>query len=447
MNSNLIHKFVCLLGLVLLVLLPHQLVAQRNTLPDTLSSGAVMSILVAEPSPTEVYTLYGHAGFRVQDQAAGIDITFNYGIFDFGDSDLEFLARFVKGQTDYVVAPMHTMSYMEEYLGRGSQVTELVLNMNELEQARAWSYLLWNIRPENRTYRYSFFYDNCATRPLAIFAGSIANTLPHHTSTKPSDTYCRLELELPMGADSLQTWRSAINRLEGGYPWLVLGTDLGLGAETDAVMSTSDRAFLPNELIGLLMQSSISTYDAISPDSLLISRDRAVLKINHYGVPSAPPARAIWSYLWHPTTIFTLLLTLALLSLYRAYRKGTYCHAFHYSMLLATGLAGCILFYIAGLSEHAHRWPNYNLWVIHPLHLLALPLMALGGRWRLGYIYHFANFVAQCAFLVVAHFLPQHFNVAVHLASATLAVLSLAYILEHRSTLGKRRETSTNGAS
>ena len=134
-------------------------------LPRTLSADAHMSILVASPSPMQAYTMYGHAGYRVYDEQLGLDVTFNYGIFQFDDT---FLFRFVKGQTDYLVLPQPTSEYMDEYLSRGSRVEELHLNLRPDEQAKIWAYLLRNIQPEHRVYRYNFFRDNCATRLIDI---------------------------------------------------------------------------------------------------------------------------------------------------------------------------------------------------------------------------------------------------------------------------------------
>lgn len=58
--------------------------------------------------------------------------------------------------------------YVIEYQMRGSDITEQVLNLTQEEKEHIWDALLINYRPENRVYRYNFFFDNCATRPAAI---------------------------------------------------------------------------------------------------------------------------------------------------------------------------------------------------------------------------------------------------------------------------------------
>ncbi|MDO4691328.1 MAG: DUF4105 domain-containing protein [Porphyromonadaceae bacterium] len=428
-------------------------------LPDSLSTRAQMSILVASPSPMEVYTLYGHAGYRVQDSVQGIDVTFNYGIFDFSD---DFLPRFIKGQTDYIVVAQRTQDYMDEYLHRGSQVTELVLNLSPQVQANAWRYLLWNVQPENRTYRYNFFYDNCATRLVQICADAIRQTdriapiegtgemlrqvhrlqLPGAEveqnidvdADRPWKYIPRVGINVGVNKYSL-SWRDLINELEGEFPWLVLGTDLALGMPTDEKMADAERIFLPHLLQEALEQSSYLEYHERLSDGVVESREVLVEQeagiiahVNTYGEHAPLESRPWESYLTHPIVIFGLL---ALLSLYIFIREGG-----RWLVILIfalSGLGGSLLFYIAVLSEHPHVWPNFNLWVLHPLHLLiAVPLMLLGKKSRWAYRYHFANFVAQAMFLVLAWSLPQTFNVAVYLLSLSLLLLSLSQIKRSR---------------
>lgn len=422
-------------------------------LPDSLSTRAQMSILVASPSPLEVYTLYGHAGYRVQDPEQGVDVTFNYGIFDFSD---DFLPRFIKGQTDYIVVAQRTEDYMQEYLGRGSQVTELVLNLSPEVRANAWRYLLWNVQPENRTYRYNFFYDNCATRLVQICADAIRRTdritpiagtgemlrkvhrlqLPgaeveqntYGHARKPWSYIPLVGVDVGVNKYNL-SWRDLINELEGEFPWLVLGTDLALGMPTDEMMADAERIFLPHLLQETLEKSWYLEYEERLSDGVVESRRSLVEQeagiiahVNTHGEQAPLESRPWESYLIHPTVIFLLL---ALLSLYIFIKGGG-----RWLIMLifaVSGLAGCLLFYIAILSEHPHVWPNFNLWVLHPLHLLlAVPFMLLGRSSRWAYRYHFANFVAQAMFLALAWCLPQTFNVAVYLLSLSLLLLSLS---------------------
>lgn len=430
-------------ALILLSLVPGLEIAMAQAsygLPERLSDKAEMSILVASPSDQDVYTLYGHAGFRVQDAEQGLDVTINYGIFDFSAG---FILRFVKGETDYVVMPLPTDNYMQEYLTRGSSVTELVLNIPPSAMASAWESLLWDIRPEHCRYRYNFFYDNCSTRPLSIYEKAIASMTTRGSepvSPLAADTTHAYQLYI-QDADSLvSSWRSEINALEGRHPWLMLGTDLLLGVQTDERMTTRELAFLPHHLERLLSSAYyIERAYRASDGGGQEARDTqhpALRSVRRY-TPQAPlpPAKTSWLGLVGPQVVFGLLALLACWSLWRAYRRGRYCRSYHYMMLAVAGLAGLLIFYVAVLSEHPHRWPNYNLVVLHPLHLLlAIPLMLSGRAWgrRLAYLYHFINFVVQCALLVSGLFGQAYFNSALYLISLTLGLLSLCYLVANK---------------
>ncbi|MEE8488128.1 MAG: DUF4105 domain-containing protein, partial [Gemmatimonadota bacterium] len=62
----------------------------------TLSESARVSLISILPG-ADVYSTFGHSAIRIADPTLGIDESYNYGTFDFGDSPAEiagFLARF-----------------------------------------------------------------------------------------------------------------------------------------------------------------------------------------------------------------------------------------------------------------------------------------------------------------------------------------------------------------
>ena len=215
-------------------------------LPLTLSPSAQVSYLAAQPSDEDVYTLYGHAGLRVCDTVQGIDVTFNYGLFDFSD---DFVPRFIQGKTDYIVLPIPTSDYMSEYQSRGV-IYELILRTDSLQRNHLWQLLLDNVQPEHRTYRYNAFRDNCSTRPLALYFSTLREEKQAHQDMRQ----LTFQLDSASGITPLPptTWRTAINELEASSPWLVLGTDLAMGTALDQEMSITERFFIPTEAARLL---------------------------------------------------------------------------------------------------------------------------------------------------------------------------------------------------
>ncbi|MBO7367367.1 MAG: DUF4105 domain-containing protein, partial [Paludibacteraceae bacterium] len=134
---------------------------QASETQSLLSDSAKVSIITCSPG-TEIYELFGHSAIRVYDKNNGIDEVFNYGLFDFNQES--FIYRFVRGKTDYMVGSCSTSYFLWEYLDRGSAVTEYVLDLSRTDKVKIFTYLIENTLPENRTYRYNFIFNNCATK-------------------------------------------------------------------------------------------------------------------------------------------------------------------------------------------------------------------------------------------------------------------------------------------
>lgn len=389
--------------LSLFVLGSAKVTAQQH-FPDSLTSEAQMSIIIASPVEQEIYTVYGHAAFRVYDPSTGVDVTFNYGIFSFDDG---FLFKFVKGETDYIVLPIPTPVYMDEYLSRGSAVDELVLNMTSEEKTKAWDYLRWNIRPENVVYRYNFFYDNCATRPLDIYLRA--------TDAKEIVFKEKGKFDL--------TWRKLINEAEGKQPWLLLGTDLALGSPTDQTINQKEELFLPERMVALLPAAKIARGNGTT--------DKIVQKVEHYESAILPSDNSsILNRFFTPLTTFTLLLLILCVFMLNDIKKRKRNKFIEVIVLSIIGLGGCILFFLSFISVHPHTYPNFNMFVIHPLHLIIGVPLVLWSNIK-GFYYHFVNFVLLLLFCVLAWFLPQHFNTAMVPITGMLLLISGCRIYQY----------------
>ena len=195
----------------------------KGTEARALSPEAEISLLTSAPYEAEVFTVYGHAALRVSDPGQKIDVVFNYGMFSF-DKPF-FIYRFVKGETDYMLGVMPYAHYAVEYQMRGSTVTEQVLDLTPAERETIWKALVENARPENREYRYNFFFDNCSTRPAEIIEQNVEGGVDY-SEWRP---------------ESL-TFRDMINYCTRNKPWLTFGCDLVLGTPTD-------RTATPHEML------------------------------------------------------------------------------------------------------------------------------------------------------------------------------------------------------
>ncbi|HCC85271.1 MAG TPA: hypothetical protein DEQ06_01525, partial [Porphyromonadaceae bacterium] len=175
-----------------------------------LNDSATVSLLTASPWNGAIYALFGHTAIRVQDDSTGIDEVYNYGFFD--SSQPGFIYNFVRGRTDYILGVTSFADFIYEYRAKGQQVVEQQLNLSPAEKQKLYDALYENALPENRKYRYNYFYDNCATRPRDMV-----------------EQYCNGEIQYPP-TDAPQSYRDLVHESLVNYPWYSFGIDLLIGS-------------------------------------------------------------------------------------------------------------------------------------------------------------------------------------------------------------------------
>lgn len=200
-----------------------------------------VSLLTCQPHE-EIYSLYGHTALRYHDYRKGEDWAFNYGIFNFHAP--YFVLRFVFGLTDYELGAIPTKVFQQEYKHFGSQVTEQVLNLTSAEKKALYEALYKNYMPENRVYRYNYFYDNCTTRARDIVERNISGQLRYEQRPGFEPTY-----------------REMVRECTQGHPWATWGNDFLLGVKADLKTDLRQQEFLPNNLMYDFARAQISRND------------------------------------------------------------------------------------------------------------------------------------------------------------------------------------------
>ncbi|MDR3126918.1 MAG: DUF4105 domain-containing protein [Tannerellaceae bacterium] len=364
-----------------------------------MGDSARISILTSAPSGDAVFTLYGHAAFRVSDLGNGIDYVFNYGIFDFDRP--HFLYRFARGYTDYILGVTHYPSYLAEYRARSSDVTEQFLNLNPLERQRIWHALSLNALPEHRTYRYNFFFDNCATRLPALLErhidGQIIYPLP---PTNP-------------------TFRQMINRCTARHPWLTFGCDLALGAPADRTASPHEQMFLPQYLQQAIAGAAIRT--AAGETRPLVLTENVIPCPS----PAAPTAfrEPVFSPLYVCWMIFGIALLVSLWE-WRYRRRGK---IFDTLLFLSAALGGSIIFFLCFFSEHPAVRPNWSLLWLNPMYWISLCLLFVRRPWVRICFAAIAGFLLLV--LLAWNSIPQYLNPAFLPLLLSLCLRSLTPVI------------------
>ncbi|KKB50126.1 MULTISPECIES: lipoprotein N-acyltransferase Lnb domain-containing protein [Parabacteroides] len=356
-----------------------------------LSDEAQISILTAAPSDEAVFTLYGHTAVRVKDSLHKIDLVFNYGIFDF--SKPNFIYRFTKGETDYKLAAYNFQHYIIEYQMRGSEVTEQVLNFTPDEINKIWNALYINVQPENCVYRYNFFFDNCATRPVAIVEEQVDGKIKYNDPPEP------------------QTFRDLINYCTRNNSWLTFGCDLALGSPTDRVATPHEMMFLP-----VYLKEEFDKATIVNPDGTERKLVKSTTRLAEE-LTDDDQGEKEW---FTPMLCSMIIFLLVSLITYMEWKKKTYFRLVDCILFLLAGVAGTVLFFLCFISTHPCIWPNWSIVWLQPFDLVAVILFAVKKYGKAAYYYHFINFAALTLLLAGWYFIPQHLNIAFIPLVATL---------------------------
>lgn len=366
-----------------------------NGLAFPLSEKAAISIITCSPG-NEMYSVYGHSAIRVKDPALNYDVAFNYGIFDF--SSPNFLYRFCAGQTDYLLGVYTFNSFMNEYRQDKRSVFEQELNLTAREKQIIVDFLLWNAKPENRVYRYNFFFDNCATRVRDVIADNVNGGISY------------------TGNASHKTLRTLIKDYHGKLLWLNFGIDFLVSADSDREATLEEEMFLPD----------------------YVMKHFASAKRNNNGENIAGPVRTLYkapvqkqgpTWIWSPLVIFTLLFVVVLFITYKQLKKGELKSVPDVLLYGISGLIGLMLTWFTVYSQHPAMSPNYNLLWLVPVNLL-FAIVWLQKKWRpVTRYYHIAFALWMIVFFMSATFLPQQFHPVFFIMAATFFIRSLVHSL------------------
>lgn len=360
----------------------------------------VVSLLTAWPGP-EVYQLCGHSAIRIR--GAEVDSVWNYGVFDFDEPN--FVYRFVKGETDYMLVGYPTMWFMPEYLSEGRKVLEQDLNLTQDEAWKLRSLLQTEALPQNRTYRYNYVKDNCATR--------ITDRLAQATDAR---------LIFP-DTIAYGTFRREMRAFHRDYPWYQFGIDLALGSGLDRELRANEEMFVPTVMSDRYAKATLSDGRRLVSDTRQLTPDSG-----HATMPATP---------WYLTPNFwsaICFILMAAFSVFMAWKRRilrwVYCLWF-----ALIGLGGCIIAFLVFASDHEATSPNMLLLWLNPLQLIvAVCVWWPRTHWPVD-IMAWYNIVVLGILLIIWPFQLQSANPAFFpLMGATLALSIVYAILDYKQS-------------
>jgi hypothetical protein len=300
-----------------------------------LSDSSVVSIITIAPGE-ELYSTFGHNAIRIADPAKRFDRCYNYGTFDFDQPN--FYLNFCRGKLLYTL-DVETYRGMEKgYIQDRRNMKEQVLNLNQEQKQRIFELLQINLRPENKNYKYDFFYDNCATRIRDILKETFYYQVAFDSSRLKSGATMR-DLLKPYLADKA---------------WTKFGIDLILGLPADRKAMADNFMFLPD---GLHDQAATTQ----------LQNGQKMVKAERFIPEFAFEQGKIQSGFWgNPLVITCIFALLGLLSM--ANPKTEYIFDLLFWLLL--GIAGLIIALLWFATDHSATKNNLNLFWALPTHLL-----------------------------------------------------------------------------
>lgn len=395
--------------LVIFIVVILSLCFNVNSQIITLSDSAQISLLTNTPSNADVYRLFGHTAIRVKDTPNNLDIVFNYGVFDFDSPD--FMYRFVKGETDYILAAYDFDRYLFEYQFRQISVYEQIFDLTQEEKQKVCNALFVNSLPENRKYRYNFFFDNCSTRPRDTIERNVSGKINYAPTNKD------------------QSFRNLVHESVYVEPWVRFGIDLVIGNGADSIISDRQKAFLPVYLKNSYDGATI-TRDGVSTN--IIKSEGYIINFDYSPIATMD----------YPFIIGCILLLIILLySLLTLKKKQLISDKIvDFLLFLVYGCAGCIIAFLMFMSEHPCTNPNWNIVWLNPLQLVFVFLFIPKILSRYVYYYHFINFALLSLFLVCWIFIPQQLEIAFIPYILTLCVRSGTNIVKYKRSKKVRNQ-------
>ena len=312
-----------------------------------------ISLLTCGPGE-EVWSYYGHSALRIQDKAHGSDVAVNWGMFSFRQG--YFILRFVFGLTDYQIGIYPMSDFMAEYSAEGRWVRQQRLHLSREEKLKVLHAIEENAQPENRTYRYNFFFDNCTTRAREMVITNIG--------------YCNTNFK---DTDAQSTYREEIHKLNGNHRWARFGNDLLLGYLSDRDLTQREWEFLPDNLSKDFATEGrkdfINDPSGNAEVNHLIGKDGYLMLVDSTCYLIPPTQKVAEAEVITPTLVFiTLAVIIIALSVFEWKRKKNFW-VLDTFLLILTGLPGLILFAML-FSQHPTVQVNFQMLILNPFNLI-----------------------------------------------------------------------------
>lgn len=327
----------------------------------------------------EIYSLFGHSAIRVKDKVSQLDLVYNWGMFEFGENELDFQIKFAKGKLRYYMAEETFTGFVSTYQWENRTVREQVLDLSYEQKLALWKGIQENYKPENRYYKYDFFFDNCATRISALLEEALGNEV--------------LFSELPKA--NTYSYRQLIDKqVSTSQPWSDFGIDLALGVRIDKITNSKEMQFLPKYL-----EQSLDLATKNGSPLVLATNELVKGEVRSNDIYNGTfPSTVTW-------TIFIVGLLIHVFNLKRL------AQIYDSLFLIIITFLGVLVVFLWFYTDHQPTKGNYNLLWANPLYIIMVFVFFVKANWA-RFFYAVTAFYALGIILFWIAF-PQELNPAV----------------------------------
>ncbi len=302
-----------------------------------LSPTAEISVITCGPGTDELYASFGHSAFRILDLNNKIDRVYNYGTFDFDTPN--FYVKFAQGKLLYQLRAYNFGNFLRGYHQENRWVKGQVLDLSQEQVQQVFDFLEENAKPENRSYKYDFFYDNCSTKLYDVLEEVLGENLVFKSDFDKANFSHRDLIELYMGHQ----------------PWADFGIDLALGADIDREASSKEYMFLPDYVFESFTKVEIKKDGSFKP---IVKRTEEILL--SYG-------EAHKQSMLTPMFLFSIFSLLILWITYRDFKRKSRTKLLDALIFSITGIVGIVLLLLWFATDHSATANNFNvLWAFAP---------------------------------------------------------------------------------
>lgn len=338
---------------------------------NNLLDSTEISILTCR-SGDELYSTFGHTAIRIQNDATGEDYVYNYGLFSFDTPN--FYPKFMRGQLPYFLGATKFKYFIREYTFEERSIFEQKLILNQAQKRAIIEFLADNARPENRAYKYDFFYDNCATRVVDVYglAGEISYDL----------------------AVEDKTFRDLLKENLKNLVWSDFGIDLVIGARADIQTNRRHQMFLPEYVMDNLAAAKVDGTNPLArPAELILDYEDLNQKRKTRGTH------------WPMICTGILFLIMFLINV----RQNKFTRPLNKIFLILCAALGVFLLLMWFGTDHGATRDNWNVLWLNPLIFVFL---FAKDKFRLYTTYFLIGCLIVSALNCMYTLLPQFFNLA-----------------------------------